>query len=238
MKEIFLIDLREQLRDASDEATRLSSQRFFKEAVHVYGISAKKVREIASFFFKAIQSEKKEFVFELCDDLLQSGILEESFIACHWSIRQKKLYEPSDFSTFESWIEKYISNWATCDTFCNHTMGEFLMKYPEFLPELYRWAQSDNLWMRRAAAVSLIVPARKGLFYDEIMQIASILLEDKEDMVQKGYGWLLKVNTTFYEEEVFRFVIKNKGSMPRTAFRYAIEKMPKELREIAMRRDF
>lgn len=53
-------------------------------------------------------------------------------------------------------------------------------------------------------------------------------------MVQKGYGWLLKVASQVHEKEVFAYVLKNKKVMPRTALRYAIEKMPKALREKAM----
>ncbi|MFH0874439.1 MAG: DNA alkylation repair protein [archaeon] len=62
----------------------------------------------------------------------------------------------------------------------------------------------------------------------------SILLEDSDDMVQKGYGWLLKEESRMHQKEVFDYVIKNKSKMPRTALRYAIELMPKELRAKAM----
>jgi 3-methyladenine DNA glycosylase AlkD len=64
--------------------------------------------------------------------------------------------------------------------------------YPEFIEELKKFAVSENRWMRRAAAVSLIIPARKGMFLDDIFRISDILLEDKDDLVQKGYGWMLK----------------------------------------------
>lgn len=53
-------------------------------------------------------------------------------------------------------------------------------------------------------------------------------------MVQKGYGWLLKVASQTHEKEVFDYVMTNKSNMPRTALRYAIEKMPKSLKEKAM----
>jgi 3-methyladenine DNA glycosylase AlkD len=52
--------------------------------------------------------------------------------------------------------------------------------------------------------------------------------------VQKGYGWLLKEESRLNQKEVFDYVVKNRKVMPRTALRYAIELMPKELREIAM----
>jgi len=88
--------------------------------------------------------------------------------------------------------------------------------------------------MRRAAAVSLIIPARKGKFLDEIFRIADILLTDTDDLVQKGYGWMLKAASQAHQEEVFAYVMLNKNVMPRTALRYAIEKIPPAWKEKAM----
>ena len=88
--------------------------------------------------------------------------------------------------------------------------------------------------MRRSAAVSLIVPARKGKFLTNIFEIANLLLIDKDDLVQKGYGWLLKTASVPYQQEVFDYVMDRKTVMPRTALRYAIEKMPKVLKKQAM----
>jgi len=61
---------------------------------------------------------------------------------------------------------------------------------------------------------------------------------DSDDMVQKGYGWMLKVASETYQHEVFEYVMRNKRAMPRTALRYAIEKMPDELRREAMKKDW
>ncbi|HPR61811.1 MAG TPA: DNA alkylation repair protein, partial [Prolixibacteraceae bacterium] len=173
-------------------------------------------------------------VFEVCERLFQSGNFEESIIACQWSYYVHKQYEPIDFLVFERWINSYVSNWATCDTLCNHTVGEFIEMYPKYLVELKKLAKSENRWARRAAAVSLIVPARKGLFLPDVFEIANILLLDKDDLVQKGYGWMLKVAADKHQQAVFDYVVSNKFVMPRTALRYAIEKMPKELKAIAM----
>ena len=88
--------------------------------------------------------------------------------------------------------------------------------------------------MRRASAVSLIVPAKKGMFLQDVFEIADIMLLDKDDMVQKGYGWMLKVASHLHQKEVFDYVINKKSVMPRTSLRYAIEKMPEELKKKAM----
>jgi 3-methyladenine DNA glycosylase AlkD len=106
--------------------------------------------------------------------------------------------------------------------------------YPEHLAGLKRWTKSDNRWVKRAAAVSLIIPARKGLYLSDIFEIADLVHSDPDDMVQKGYGWMLKVASQSHLKEVFEYVMDRRATMPRTALRYAIEKMPADLKARAM----
>ena len=69
---------------------------------------------------------------------------------------------------------------------------------------------------------------RDGQFKAEVFEIANRLLLDPDDMVQKGYGWMLKSLADPFEDEVYSFILDHRASMPRTALRYAIEKMPVE----------
>ena len=227
-------NIRQELAKNSDEKTKKISQNFFKENITCYGIKSPVVQKIGKEYFKTIKDNKKTYIFELCEELWQSGYIEESFIACNWSYYVHKNYEPKDFKVFEKWIEKYVSNWASCDTLSNHTLGEFLEMYPENVSRLKKWATSQNRWARRAAAVSLIIPAKKGMFLSDVFEIADILLLDRDDLVQKGYGWMLKVASHTHQQEVFDYIMRNKSTMPRTALRYAIEKMPTDLKKKAM----
>jgi 3-methyladenine DNA glycosylase AlkD len=226
--------VRETLQSQADEKSRNAMLRFFKEPIDCYGMKSAVVEQISKSYFKTIKDLSKSEIFQICETLWQSRMIEENMLACSWSYNIRKSYDQQDFELFKKWIDNYVNNWATCDTFCNHNMGDLILKYPELLNELIRFTQSENRWMKRAAAVSLIVPAKKGLFLNEIFAIATILLEDKDDMVQKGYGWMLKVASQTYQQEVFEFVMKHKHRMPRTALRYAIEKMPEDLRKEAM----
>jgi 3-methyladenine DNA glycosylase AlkD len=227
--------VRKELRENADEKTKKSFQRFFKERVVFYGVKSAVVVKIAKENFKQIKDLPKEKIFDLCEELFKSGYCEEAWVAANWANWIKK-YERDDFEIFEKWIEKYIDNWAECDTLCNHTVGDFIEQYPVYIKRLKKWTKSKNRWVKRAAAVSLIVPARRGKYLKDVFEIADKLLEDQDDMVQKGYGWLLKEASRIHQKEVFDYVVKNKKIMPRTALRYAIEKMPADLRKKAMER--
>lgn len=235
--ETLLDALRRELTANMDEKTRLSGQRFFKEEVKLYGIKSAVVQKISKEHFKSVKAYPKTEIFRLCDELWRSGYMEESFIACNWSYFIHQLYEPADFEIFQGWVADYVSNWASCDTLCNHTVGTFIAMYPDYLTRLKQWAKDENRWMKRAAAVSLIIPARQGKFLSDIFELADTLLLDRDDMVQKGYGWMLKAASQAHEEDVFKYVIRNKAAMPRTALRYAIEKMPPARKSAAMARE-
>jgi 3-methyladenine DNA glycosylase AlkD len=227
-------DIRKDLISNADEKTKKSGEKFFKEPVVMYGVKSAIVSRISREHYKNLPEKHKPEVFDLCEKLWQSGLMEESFIACNWSWFIRKEFEPTDFELFAVWIDSYVNNWASCDTFCNHTVGTLIEMFPDQITGLKEWARSKNRWMRRASAVSLIVPARKGKFLKEIIELADILLTDSDDMVQKGYGWMLKVASQLHQNEVFDYVMRKKTLMPRTALRYAIEKMPGELKTKAM----
>jgi 3-methyladenine DNA glycosylase AlkD len=236
MKDDVISAVRRDLEENSDEKVRESGQRFFKEEVLLHGVKASAVRKIAKKHFSEIKSLEKEEIFSICEELLESDYGEEAAIAFEWAYSVRKRYEPSDFALFERWVAQYVNNWAKCDTLANHALGSFVEMYPERVANLKGWTGSENRWLRRAAAVTLILPARKGDFLEDVFEISDLLLEDGDDLVQKGYGWMLKEASKKHQQEVFDYVMKRKGKMPRTALRYAIEKMPDDLRQRAMER--
>lgn len=234
--ENIIAKIRNELKENVDEKTKNSAQHFFKEKVEVYGVKTSTVGKIAKKYFNQIKHLDKKEIFSLCEQLLQSNYCEDAYIAFNWSDRIYKTYAPGDFEIFKHWIEAYVDNWAKCDTLCNHTIGSFIEQFPQYIDQLKSWTSSDNRWLRRAAAVTLILPARKGKFLGDVFAISDRLLRDKDDLVQKGYGWMLKEASKLHLQEVFDYVMKNKQDMPRTALRYSIEKFPGDLRALAMQR--
>lgn len=232
-----LAQIKEDLKANTDLQTQKSFQRFFKEQVKYYGVKTETVGKIAKKYWKQVQSLNKPEIFGLCEELYSSDYTEEAFVVAFWLPNYIDELKPSDLQVFKGWIERYINNWAKCDGLCNHTIGDLIQKFPETLSELKTWAKSENRWLKRAAAVSLIVPAKKGRFLQDALEICDQLLLDHDDMVQKGYGWVLKEESRVHQKEIYNYILKNKKVMPRTALRYAIELMPKELKVEAMKKE-
>lgn len=229
-------EIRADLFAIASDKRRDSTCSFFKHDIKCHGVSNPDSQKIGRKYITILKGEKKEFVWGLCEKLFHAEFLEESLLACQLSFSLRKQYELSDFKMFERWVFFCIDNWAECDTFCNKVIGEMLFKFPSLVEEVKKWSLSKNLWVRRASAVSFIYPAKKNTYVSDQFEIALVLLEDKEDMVQKGYGWMLKVLSQVRQREVFDFVQTYKTRMPRTALRYAIEKMDAHYRAEAMRK--
>ncbi|TAJ44853.1 DNA alkylation repair protein [Methanofollis fontis] len=232
-----IASIRKELQERGDSEVRKTAQRFFKGEISCYGLKTAAVTAIARKRWKEIKNRDKTEIHALCEELCRSGYMEEAFIAATWARLLEDRIEPGDIIVYRHWIDTYVSNWAECDGLCNHAVGSLLDRYPDCVEELKRWTQSENRWMRRAAAVSLIIPAKHGRFLDDVFVIADLLLLDTDDLVQKGYGWLLKEASRKHTDEVFAYVMHHRRVMPRTALRYAIELMPKDLRAEAMQKE-
>ena len=231
-----LAELQKKLKKADTPANRINYQRFFKEKLkEPIGLKAPVLRKISNEVYRCFDFQPDE-VLDCGDYLLASGKRYMRFYAFDWAIKIERHYRPTDFKRFESWLEKHVEGWGSCDHLCCGAIGLLLAKYPELVSRTYRWRKSKNLWLRRASAVSLIVAVRQGKLFDEVVAAADAMLLDSEDLVQKGYGWALKEATKCFADEVYEFVMARRDRMPRTALRYAIEKLPAKRKAECMKR--
>lgn len=239
MTHFSLSTLRRALHKNREEQYAKDSQRFFNadEEMRCIGVRTPIVRRLAREYFRKLSSQKKEDVFAVCAELLASGLQEESVIAFQWAAACRRQWTMNDFQRFARWYKKFVHNWAQCDDACARIFGPITLQFPQLTKQTFLWTRSRNRWVRRAAAVSLIVPIRKdSAFLPQVFRVAQTLLLDDDPMVQKGYGWMLKEASGKHAKEVFDFVIRNRSTMPRTALRYAIEKLPSPKRAKAMSR--
>ena len=233
MKDIIKL-IRTELRQKVDPVYREGAQNYFKEGIVLHGVRLPVVRAISAKYYRQVKGLVRAEIFALCGQLLSYDTSEERTIAFDWAWRRRREFQPSDFNIFERWLKDHVNNWGGVDDLCCHTFGYFLDRFPEFLPNVLRWTKSKQWPLRRAAAVILIYPVRRGKYFSDVLKTSNALLCDDHYLVQKGYGWLLKESCKKFPGEVFDYAMKNKDRMPRTALRYAIEKMPATLRKKAM----
>ncbi|MCK5631769.1 DNA alkylation repair protein [Candidatus Bathyarchaeota archaeon] len=227
----------EMLSDPEEKRKRITWEKGAQKSPRLYGVPAPAVRKLSSIYFQQVKKKPKQEILQLCNNLLESNFSEERTIAFDWVFRLRKQYERSDFQLLETWLTEHVHGWGACDDFCTHALGAFIYQFPAFIQKTREWTRSKNRWVRRASAVTLIYSVRRKEHLSDVFKTADFLLTDQDIMVQKGYGWMLKEASNHYPKNVFNYVMKNRREMPRTALRYAIEKLHPELKKEAMKRE-
>jgi len=147
--------------------------------------------------------------------------------------RNKKVTEDRLKELFDLYIRRHdrINNWDLVDLGCLHMTGFYLFDKPRNI--LYKLEKSKNIWERRTAIVSTTYFIRNK-DVDDTFKIAELLIKDKEDLVHKGAGWMLRFAGDVDRKRLLNFLDKYAATMPRTLLRYSIEKLDKKEREYYM----
>ncbi|MTI69811.1 MAG: DNA alkylation repair protein [Firmicutes bacterium] len=185
-----------------------------------------------------IAPRSDEKLLDICEDLIASNNIDLFSIATLWIKKRKTVINIKYFSIIEKWLYKYINNWGMCDQFCYRVLNPLVYKYPGLFKNVLSWTESDKTYVRRAALVSLI-RSGKGIRvkYDikKVFTVVDKLKDDDELHIQKGVGWLLKYTYQANPAEVINYLKENVDNLSRTSFRYALEKVPKETRQVMMK---
>lgn len=123
---------------------------------------------------------------------------------------------------------KYINNWDLVDLSAHYIVGIYLEDKDR--SKLYELAESPLLWDRRIAIVATWYFIRKNDFKDTL-GIAELLINDREDLIHKAVGWMLREVGKRDLEIEQEFLKTRYRKMPRTMLRYAIEKFNEPLRK-------
>jgi 3-methyladenine DNA glycosylase AlkD len=127
---------------------------------------------------------------------------------------------------------QFINNWDLVDASAHYIVGPFLMD--ESKKPLYRLAASKSLWERRIAIMATFHYIRHNL-YSETLKIAETLISDKEDLIHKAVGWMLREIGKRDLQTEEEFLNSRYKEMPRTMLRYAIEKFPAAQRRLYLK---
>jgi 3-methyladenine DNA glycosylase AlkD len=221
------------LKQKSDPIKSRAAQRYFKEEIKSLGISAPTMRGLAGEIHEQIKKAwSVEDAVEFCEILLPDPYHEVKALSILVLERFRKDFPKSLFLRIKGWLAKdYCDSWALVDVLCPNSVGALLQKYPELVEKIKTWTTSPNRWVRRASIVSFIKLAKKPGYQDAIYQIAACHFGDKDDLIQKANGWLLREAGKAHEERLERFLLERGPAIPRTTLRYAIERFDEKRRK-------
>ena len=222
------------LLQLANEQIAEHSQRFFKTGKGEYGEGDIFLGIRVPLLRKLVKKYRGISIAEV-HKLLHSEFHEERLLAVLILVQ---LFKSGDESVqkqvYDLYLEntEYINNWDIVDISASNIVGAHL--YEKDKAPLYDLVQSKNLWERRISIISTFYFIRQNEF-DDTLKLANFLLNDKEDLIHKAVGWMLREvgkREIEFEEE---FLQEHYKIMPRTMLRYAIEKFPETSRKMYLR---
>jgi 3-methyladenine DNA glycosylase AlkD len=220
------------LRACASLVRAKASQRFFKTGPGEYGagdvcigITVPDIRRVAAAYggmplsYIALLLKHSVHEFRLCALILMVNRYKKASHA-----EQKRLY------TFFVQYIRHVNNWDLVDSSAPQIVGHMLFEHisaRERRKVLRVWLSDSSLWVRRIAVVSTLYGIRMGVYADTLFA-AKYLLHDKNDLIHKASGWMLREMGKRNTSKLVSFLNTNASSMPRTMLRYAIERLTKE----------
>lgn len=222
-----LTNLRREIKSLADPERAKHSLRFFRTGPGEYG-EGDKFLGLTVPQCRQLVRKYKDLSLSDITELLHSEYHEERLIALlllvhNFSKDPQKIYDLYLKST------KYINNWDLVDLTAPRIVGEYLLDKPVDI--LFKLAKSKSLWERRIAILATFAFIYKGE-PKPTLKIAEMLLHDKEDLIHKAVGWMLReVGKRCGQKPLTDFLNQHYKSMPRTMLRYSIERFPEKTRK-------
>ena len=223
--------IRRVLKDGGSVEHAEGVQWFFKEEIKSHGWYTAALRKAATQFRRSMAHERgMNFVVQVADELFSGRILEEKVFAVFLLEKDVKNFGANEFRLFASWLGR-VSSWADHDALVHDLLAPMVAAEPARSRQVFMWAKSRNRWRRRAACVALIRGAREQRFFAQIVRLSNQLLNDEDDMVQKGLGWLLRETAKADPKRTVPYLMTIRKSAPRLVLRTACETLSLSLRK-------
>jgi len=223
--------LKKELRVLATPEKAKASAWFFKTGPGQYG-EGDKFLGVTVPEQRIIAKKYKDLNLVEIEKLLHSEFHEERLIALFALVGQfQNSEETGRKNIFELYLRniKWVNNWDLVDSSAHKIIGEYIKNKKTTL--LLVLAKSQDLWERRIAIISTFAFLAEGNPRPTYL-VADLLLDDREDLIQKAVGWVLReAGKKVSESELESYLQKNYKRLGRTTLRYAIEKFDLEKRK-------
>lgn len=223
-------EAKKKLKSLASPEVATSSARFFKTGPGQYGEGDIFIG-IKVPVLRSVSREFRELPLDEMEILLSSPIHEERHLALMILVLQvAKCDAVHRTAVYDFYLKntRFINNWDLVDCSAPQIVGGFLLNQSR--KPLFELAKSNSLWERRIAIVSTQHFIRHNDLSDTLA-ISQKLLKDREDLIHKAAGWMLREVGKKDQAVLVAFLDQHGSVMPRTMLRYAIERFQPDLRK-------
>jgi 3-methyladenine DNA glycosylase AlkD len=231
------VQIRKALKAGGKSDHANGVQWFFKDEIKSHGWYTADLRRAARRFRRDARKDRDlDFLIAVADELFSGSVLEEKIFAIFLLEKLDGEFNDKHFKRFESWLDR-ITSWADHDALVHDLIAPMVAAKRARVRIVVRWAKSPNRWRRRAACVALIRGSRARMFFTEIQKLSDSLLQDKDDMVQKGLGWLLRETAKSDAARIIPYLLNIRGHASRLVLRTACETLPPAVKKKILTRE-
>lgn len=231
-----------ELKKYKDPEKKKIHQSFFKTGKGEYGegdkflgVTVPNTRKVAKTFKDLKLKDVKEL---LKNEIHEARLLGLLILVEKYEEAKKQKDEKENKKIVEFYLQnlKGINNWDLVDLSCYKILGDFLANKKQ-RKILYELAKSNNMWERRISIVSTMAFIKNNDLKD-VYKLSKKLMKDKEDIIHKATGWMLREAGKKDENKLKAFLEKNIKQMPRVTLRYSIERFPETERKYFLNKPF
>ncbi len=221
---------RRSVRELARPVGTFDARRYFRATGNLgfYNVGTPRVRVLARRLHAEVRDDwSVADAAAFADVVIRDRHFEVKAVGIEVLARYRRAFTPALLPMWKGWLrDGHAANWATTDSICGFLVGPLLAAHPALAARVASWRHDGHLWVRRASAVGLIKLAARGRALDLAYRVARDLHRDREDLVQKAVGWLLREAGRTDPARLERYLRANGPRIPRTTLRYAIEHFP------------
>ena len=231
--------VRKKLTEFGSEEKAIRVRRYFPDGIITSGAMAGDLSQVIEMFHTENTDLSPEEVLQVSEAILKNAYYSEEVMVAFGLLNKlvRRNYDDDLLSRFEYWLEHYAQNWGHVDDLCIKTIYQFFLSRTHLIETIQPWSRSKVSWCRRASNVAWVKYIRRPIGSKVFCLNKSLVFEncdrligDEDIFVQKSLGWLLKVTSLHYKEDVLDYLRANKNAMQRSTMRYALEKVDKQSR--------
>lgn len=208
------------LEMAADPAKAPAMQAYMKTDMPFFGVQKAGrtpiLRQVLADFAPTSRSEYEDLVLALWSLPLR----EEKYIALGVARASKSFVVPASLPLYTRLIVEGAW-WDLVDEVATHLVRELVVHHPlESWPEVDRWIDAEDLWLRRAAIICQ-VGAKQATDEVRLFRFCGKRAHEPDFFIRKAIGWALRDYAKTEPDAVAGFVQSHQGKLSNLSLREA-----------------
>jgi 3-methyladenine DNA glycosylase AlkD len=211
------------LRELGKRERAIVEKRYLKSELEHFGVSVPDIRRVALRALKEVPEQSHDELIQLVRKLWSQPVHELRMTAVELLNKRADSLRASDIKLIERLLRQ-SKGWALVDNLACNALGSLVERHPPLGEVLDRWSVDEDLWMRRAAMLALLVALRRGVGdFERFGRYAEAMLDEREFFIRKAIGWILRDTSRRRPKLVYEWALPRASRMSGVTIRETVK---------------